>query len=286
MKILVIQTNGIHDANRHFRECFSIQRALQSLDSNIACDIWGPGHSNFNTEINFNSYDIIFSVEQRDFSGWFPYNELKNSKAYKIQWAIDSHSLTSAPFDYLCREGNFQLQLQSCVEYCTDNSKPWFPNCYDDDLIKPIDNIVKQYDIGFCGSAGGPREELIDNLVKKYNLKKDIFVIGNQMVETINSYKIHFNKNVLFDINYRTFETAGCKTTLLTNFHPKLSELGFIDEVNCIVYKDVNELVEKIEQYIKLDNSNIALNGFNLVSQKHTYKTRIKTLLAFLKNKI
>ena len=34
------------------------------------------------------------------------------------------------------------------------------------------------------------------------------------MVDAINSYYIHFNRNIGDDINYRTFETTGCKTLL------------------------------------------------------------------------
>jgi len=29
MRVLIIQENGRHDANRHLRECFSMQRAFQ-----------------------------------------------------------------------------------------------------------------------------------------------------------------------------------------------------------------------------------------------------------------
>ena len=45
------------------------------------------------------------------------------------------------------------------------------------------------------------------------------------MVKAINSYKIHFNRNHSKDINYRTFETLGCQTVLVTNNTDRLKDL-------------------------------------------------------------
>jgi hypothetical protein len=39
MKILLIQENGRHNENRHFRECFCLQRGFEKLGHNVT--VWG-----------------------------------------------------------------------------------------------------------------------------------------------------------------------------------------------------------------------------------------------------
>src|SRR5689334_21598787 len=79
MKVLIIQENGRHEKNRHFRECFALQSAFQRLG--WKADIWGLGHSGFpslafsetgddtrfsgsgqggmHKMLDFNAYDVI-----------------------------------------------------------------------------------------------------------------------------------------------------------------------------------------------------------------------------------
>ena len=66
MKTLVIQSNGEHEENRNFRECFSLKRAFEK--NKIDCDIWGLGHPNYKegAEVDFNAYDLIINLENYD----------------------------------------------------------------------------------------------------------------------------------------------------------------------------------------------------------------------------
>ena len=101
------------------------------------------------------------------------------------------------------------------------------------------------------------------------------------MVKAINTYKCHFNLNIANDINYRSFETIGCGTMLLTNYNPIYEELGFINQNNCLFYNNINDLTEKINNLNQIDISKISNNGLNL-ALKHTYKQRVKNLLEIL----
>ena len=74
MKILLIQENGHHDANRIYRECFSWQRALQEYNE-IDVTIWGQRHANFYEIPDFNSFDVIICLEQYDRTNWVPHTE-------------------------------------------------------------------------------------------------------------------------------------------------------------------------------------------------------------------
>ena len=67
--------------------------------------------------------------------------------------------------------------------------------------------IEKIHEIGFCGNVAN-RQSKID--IMKANFKDfrfDEFVIGHAMVSAINSYKVHWNANISFDINYRNFDS-------------------------------------------------------------------------------
>lgn len=275
MNILIIQENGRHEKNRHFRECFCLQRALQNLDNVV--EVWGLGHENFDTTPDFEKYDVIVNLENYDSIGWVPnLKSVKNPK--KILWSIDAHCRGLKPFLDTYNEGNYDLILQATEDFINTKEKSvWFPNCYDNSLIKKL-NVKKSIDLGFCGSILN-RAGLLEHLEKKYSLDKNIFVIGNDMVEKVNSFWINFNINLANDINYRSFETIGCGTVLITNYNPQYEKLGFIDEHNCLMYKTMQELEGKLEKYIqKYDKlENIIVNGTEL-AKEHTFLKRAEEL--------
>jgi len=257
-----------------------MQRSLLKLG--YVCDIWGMGHDNFKTKIDFDSYDIIINSENYD-NGWLP--NLSNTKSYKIMWSIDAHC---RGIDYYLNQFNankYQLMLQATKDFVIRESDLWFPNCFDDTLITPL-KINKRADVGFCGNICN-RSEYITFLKENFNFISDIFVIGKNMVEAINSYKIHFNKNIANDINYRSFETIGCHVPLITNYNYMYEELGFKDGFNCMFYSSYDELKYKIGLILKDEGmlNNISLNGYEL-SKKHTYNIRVKELMEFLKIKV
>ena len=69
MKILLIQENGRHDANRNFRECFCLQRGFTKLG--VESVVWGLGHDNYNQIPDFDSFDLIINLENYS-NGWDP----------------------------------------------------------------------------------------------------------------------------------------------------------------------------------------------------------------------
>jgi hypothetical protein len=276
MKILIIQENGRHEANRLYRECFCLQRSFARKD--ISSTVWGLGHSNYEIEPDWNSYDIIINLENYDTENWVP--NLSSVKSYKILWSIDAHVRGINTYLETASYGSYDLILQATPEFLTNNSI-WFPNCYDDKLIRNL-HQVKKHNIGFCGNINN-RGGLIKKIMSKFTIKIDEFVIGEKMVDAINSYGIHFNANISIDINYRNFETIGCGTCLLTSYNKHYGELGFVDGYNCIMYSNENELLDKITFGVSnLDYiENIASNGYEL-AKNHTYDSRVSQLLQHL----
>mgnify|MGYP003637799986 CR=1 FL=1 len=273
MNILLIQENGHHDANRNFRECFCLQRSFSKLGHN--CDVWGNLHDNYETIPDWESYDWIINLEQYN-TKWVPsLAEVESPK--KFIWSIDAHFLGEEQVEKNYKEGNYDYILHSTKDFVKEDHHIWFPNAYDDSLIFPMDGVDKTIDIGFCGSYAN-RQQLLEYLKKEHGLHLDIFVLGDSMVEAINSYKCHFNLNIANDINYRSFETIGCGTVLLTNYNPQYEELGFEDGVNCLMYNIEETLTDHINMVKCKDMKDIAEAGLEL-SKKHTYDERVKSLM-------
>jgi len=278
MDILIIQENGRHDANRDFRECFCIKRALEKLNKKVT--VWGLGHDNFFEKINFNKFDIIINLENYDETNWIP-DLSETNKPIKFLWCIDAHAKGIESYKYEFYKNKYHKILQSTYDFLCDIPESiWIPNAFDNSIIKPL-NISKTIDVGFCGNYGTyERKYTLDFLSQNINLKQDIFVIGQKMVETINSYKIHFNMNISNDINYRNFETIGCKTLLFTNFNHQYEKLGFKDMINCVFYNNKNEIIDKIKYLLNNPNilNQIAIKGYEL-SFNHTYDKRAERIL-------
>jgi spore maturation protein CgeB len=149
-------------------------------------------------------------------------------------------------------------------------------------MIKPL-SVEKEYNVGFCGNINN-RGYLIDSIDRQFGIRKDIFVLGDSMVRSINSYRIHFNANISIDINYRNFETIGCGTCLLTSYNRHYEMLGLRDKVNCLIYSTENEMLEKIETALNEDDFRKSLEMSALeLAKYHTYKNRIKIIEEILK---
>lgn len=282
MNILILQEAGRHEKNKEFRESLCIQRALSKIEG-INSIVWGLNYPTFNTPFDYLEKwaDVIFILENYHYT-WMPIEKIKSSKKLKIFWSIDSHCVLRQ-HQKMCEVLDINILLNSSEQYLhhfgglVDKSY-WFPNCYCDQLIHPL-NKEKTIDLGFCGNIIN-RGDVLTHL-EKFNIKKDVFVIGNDMVESINSYKIHFNKNISDDINYRTFETTGCGTMLLTNKTPNLDRLFEVGK-EIETYDSLEELDEKIVYYLNNPSKRVEMEkcGHDRSKKEHTYLNRIQNLLS------
>ena len=201
----------------------------------------------------------------------------------KIMWSIDSHVRGTEVFEEIFTRSKYDYLLHAILDHVKDKHHIWFPVGYDESLIKPI-NAEKTIDFGFCGNFCN-REALLRWLEEDYNLHLDIFVIGDEMVKAINSYKCHFNLSVGNDINYRSFETMGCKTLLMTNGNHQYDKLGFVDKENCLIYNSITDIQDKINQFREMSDdeiNNVASKGHEFVKD-HTITKRVEKLLSDLK---
>ena len=110
MKTLLIQENGRHEANRHYRECFCLQRALEH--HGYEADVWGLGHDNYvSGEPDYEAYDLVINLENYDETGWVP--SLSKVQTKKFLWSIDAHCRGIDVYTQPATEGNYDLILEA-----------------------------------------------------------------------------------------------------------------------------------------------------------------------------
>jgi len=284
VNFLIIQEAGRHQANAHFRESLCLKTSLNKIEGNKA-EVWGLNYPRFEEFDELEKWaDVIFILENYTPS-WLPLDKIIKSKKIKIFWSIDSHCVLHMHIDlHKTLKPDIHLNsTESYLPYFIDYSKLcyWFPNAYPCDLIKPLP-VEKNVNVGFCGSFFPEREALVNDL-KEFNAQYDVFVIGEKMVETICSYKIHLNKNLSNDINYRTFETLGCKTFLLTNHTPGLEKLFDIGK-DLVTYSDLNDLKQKVKYYLNNEKERkiIEEHGHATALKRHTYDARCRYLMRII----
>lgn len=286
MKILIIQEAGRHEANKNYRESLNIHRALTKIG--VESVVWGLGYDNFSTpfeEIS-NDCDTILLLENYEVNNWVP--NLSEFEGLKLFWSVDSHCILTQHTN-TCNKHNIDIVLNaidSHQAFFRNQKTYYFPNAYPDDLIYPMEDVEKVHNIGFCGNKLN-RAAWITELQNKIGLELDEFVIGDDMVKSINSYKIHFNRNIADDLNYRTFETLGCKTVLFTNFTENLDKLFNIGE-HLIVFDTIEDLISKYNELINdSDRMNqIAEAGYKHVKDNHTFVNRAKRLVEIIEENI
>jgi len=231
------------------------------------CDVWGRNHPNCDlTKFpDFDSYDLIVDL-------WEIYHDhldLSFVKTKKLLWSCDAHVQGEKYYTDLMEKGKYDAILSNAKGLFKDVPSFWFKPWIDTDFIKKKE-LDKTNFIGFCGNRNPERNEFIDRLSDVYGLKQDIFVIGDDMVNAINSYKIHFNKNLgdPHGFSYRVAETLACGTLLLTNESYMHEDLGLVNRKNCLIYKTFDDIIEQLE-WVKEDDrvETLSKNGYELREQ-------------------
>lgn len=290
IKILLIQEAGRNPPNKEFREALSMQRALITLGHQAR--VWGLNHPYFDEpfEDAARGFDAVLLLEQYDQTGWVP--DISGFKGPRAFWSVDSHCNLTEHVNQAQRQQATHLlsSTKRFLDYyhVPGMKKYWFPNCYDDTLVFPMPEIDRVNPVGFCGNLNnrGPWLDLMDSYFEDAGLprvKRDIFVIGQDMVSALNSYTISFNRNIDIDINYRTFETCGTKTFLLTNYTPGLEDLFEIGR-ELVTYGSGEDLLIKARYYLNHpgEREAIAEAGFRRVKRDHTYLRRAHQLVEIL----
>lgn len=90
-------------------------------------------------------------------------------------------------------------------------------------------------------------------------------------------------KTIKTGIPLRVFDVLGCRGFLISNYQEEIAEL-FEDGKDLVLYHSQEELLEKVDWYLKHDTERkkIAANGYNSVKKNHTAMHRLKDLFGIV----
>lgn len=179
---------------------------------------------------------------------------------------------------------------------------------FEEGILPKLKKTNEQYDVAFIGSFDskhGTTTELFEYASEKVSIdfwgpgvnrlsedspiRKNHHgeIYGTMMYNVLYNAKIAINRHI--DIagnhanNMRLYETTGVGTMLITDAKSNLATL-FKPGVEVETYTSKEELVEKIEYYLKHDNERekIAKAGHARTLADHTYKKRMAELVNIL----
>ena len=108
------------------------------------------------------------------------------------------------------------------------------------------------------------------------------------MSDILSQCVIGLNECSLDDYNMRLMEAPSCGCLLVTNYikNNGFEELGFEDQVNCMIWKDLEDFEEVLLRILGMLRdpnglvllANMARSGCHLVRSAHTYQHRVRQI--------
>jgi len=136
---------------------------------------------------------------------------------------------------------------------------------YDSDIDKPH-NIKKQYDISFIGNIYGDRAQIINQINKPVNIISDAY--SRKHALEVSKSKINLNLCTASGASDRVYKVLATKGFLISDDWYN-REKYFIDGKDLIIFKNINDLNQKIEYYLQnpQETQKIAEYGCKTVQQ-------------------
>lgn len=274
--------------NYNLRKLIDGNTDLSKSDGNVV-HLW-PG----NKPEDYGKFDLHVWVDYGEDAlnlplDWYP----PSPSAY---WVSDAHindkayqyrMETAKKFDHV-----FVAQKEFIEQFVADGvpreTIHYLPHAFEPDCYRPYE-IVNKWDWAFIGHINSPhRADLLDRMCKEfpnwylgwrmaqapgYNSLEDV---ARKLCQS----KVGVNYSIKQDLNMRVFETLGTRTCLLTDDIPDIHE-HFTDMEHLVLFRSVDEAMDKMKLLLADDfwRQTIALNGYQLVLNKHTYECRAKEIL-------
>lgn len=107
---------------------------------------------------------------------------------------------------------------------------------------------------------------------------------ASEMPRVFRESKINLNislRSIQAGVPLRVYDILGAGGFLLTNYQMDMIENGFVLGEDFVVYESKEDLVSKVEYYLKHEEERIQIaeNGRKKVTMMHTYDSRVKCIL-------
>jgi len=248
----------------------------------------------------YGTYDLAIDTDwgEDGLTGFLPYTPVVPFKPLAV-WNSDTHinnGLAGDSYPYRLeksKKADFVFVAQkSAVEKMKKDgvANPiWLPHAVEPQAYPKFDLLSKKYDLCFVGHVNNQlREDALDRMFREF----PNFYYGQALFEeAARKYaesKVCFNIAMTDDVNMRNFEIMATGSLLLTSYLPDFEDLGLIDGKHLVLYKTLDEAVEKVKYYIEHEDERtaIAQAGYEHTIKNHTIQHRVNVILnEFLKSR-
>jgi glycosyltransferase involved in cell wall biosynthesis len=229
----------------------------------------------------FGKYDFHLDVDwgEDGLGGLLPYVPSETPKP-SIVWNSDTH----LGYDYRLKKSlkadHVFCAQKKAVEDMKRDGVPnpiWLPHAVEPLAYPRYELASKKYDVCFVGHVNS--ENRIDALDRLFKEVPNFFYGQRLFEDAARKYaesKIVFNIAMKDDVNMRCFESMASGSMLLTDRISSIEEL-FKDGKHCVMYDNMDDMVEKAKYYIAHDEERerIAQAGYDEVIKNHTIDKRI-----------
>ena len=183
----------------------------------------------------------------------------------------------TALVDYFC------CDKQNVLEEAKNINSNSFYVCegFDPDVDRPIERS-KEYNVGFIGTLYGNRPAILQQVNHKVNVVSNAYGVAH--AEEVAKTKINLNFCTEAGASDRVYKILGAKGFLLTDDW-RNREAQLIDGKDCVIFKDLEDLNEKIEFYLRNEEARerIAAQGCETI-QQFTRLNWAKKIIALAEN--
>lgn len=241
----------------------------------------------------FGQYDLNIHVDwgEDGLKSILPYVPIDTPHPFAY-WASDTHINNGQEGDSypyrlsIAKKADFVFcaQRRAVEEMRRDGilNPMWLPHAVEPQAYPKFDLLSKKYDVCFVGHINTKnREDALDRLFSEF----PNFYYGQALFEeAARKYaesKICFNIAMTDDINMRNFEIMATGSFLLTSYLPGFQDLGLIDGKHLVLYKGIDDCIEKAKYYLSHDAEReaIAQVGYEEVIKNHTIQKRVDVIL-------
>lgn len=247
------------------------------------------------SEVNLSDYDAVVFVESPSKPSvkvknielvnipkilWIHHGEnrlntnLQLAKKYRADIVLMAHSLHLAK------------KFSSPVRFFPFGMAKDIFNCNKELKDRNIDIAsIGSNDAGFYGKRRMAINAIKSHFASKYRLSLDRKAYLHDLANIYGNSKIVFNQsaNTIKSINMRLFEGMGCGALVFSDYVPGMEKL-FIENTHYVSFKNQNELIEKMDYYLKNTEEAqiIATAAYEHLLNNHTYEHRANELLELI----
>lgn len=269
-------------------ETYNDPGKMMDTSGNIVC------LSPLDPTAHFGTFDLNLLVDYGEDGLNIPLDwKIPQPNAY---WIADSHLgydyrlKRAREFDHVfaSHKPSIDRLIKDGIDPARVHYLPWAAEtmCY-----KPFP-VIEKYDWCFIGHLNNDfRVDLMDRFCKEWPLGEKGYLgwrqgewAGHNVLENAAKKfcqsRIVLNESIRDDLNMRTFEALACKRLLLTEDVPAVRD-HFEDGKHLVLYKTIDEAVEKAKYYLAHDDERnaIAEAGYQEFLARHTYMGRAKEIL-------